>query len=91
VVYNWQLEDSVVADISGVSGLRNGDRYELRNAFDYYGTKVVENAVYDGSGQLVIEMQELPHVLPFGTGYYSDLIKAPVGPEFGAFVLIKKP
>lgn len=45
VVYNWDLMDRVEVDVSGA--LRDGDRFEVRNALDFYGPPVL-SGVYDG-------------------------------------------
>ena len=45
VVYNWDLKERVEVDVSGA--LRNGDRFEVRNARDFYGQPVL-SGVYDG-------------------------------------------
>ncbi len=45
-VYNWDLKDQVEIDVSGT--LRNGDRFEVRNARDLYGAPVL-SGVYGGS------------------------------------------
>ncbi|MGE0128173.1 MAG: right-handed parallel beta-helix repeat-containing protein [Blastocatellales bacterium] len=44
-VYNWDLKNQVEVDVS--SSLRNGDRYEVRNARNFYGQPVL-SGVYDG-------------------------------------------
>src|SRR5262245_17777312 len=44
-VYNWDLKNQVDADVSSL--LRNGDRFEVRNARDFYGEPVL-SGVYNG-------------------------------------------
>src|SRR5262245_42117393 len=44
-VYNWDLKNQVEVDLSGA--LRNGDRFEVRNARDFYGQPVL-SGVYAG-------------------------------------------
>jgi uncharacterized protein YkwD len=45
-VYNWQLRETVAVDASRY--LRKGDRYEVRNAQDYFGAPVM-TGVFDGN------------------------------------------
>ncbi len=44
-VYNWSRQESVRVDLSGL--LRQGDRFEVRNAQDYFGTPVF-SGTYSG-------------------------------------------
>src|SRR5262249_46520739 len=46
VVYNWDRKNQVELDVSGA--LRNGERFEVRNAQDFYGPPV-SSGVYDGA------------------------------------------
>src|SRR5262249_18812227 len=46
VVYNWDRKNQVEVDVSGA--LKNGDRFEVRNAQDLYGPPV-SSGVYDGA------------------------------------------
>ncbi|MGH9938706.1 MAG: CAP domain-containing protein, partial [Blastocatellia bacterium] len=43
-VYNWDLKKQIAVDVSGA--LRNGDRFEIRDARDFYGAPVL-SGVYD--------------------------------------------
>lgn len=79
-VYNWDLKQQVAVDLS--STVKVGDRYEIRNVLDLYGTPVV-SGVYDGKA-VNIPMKAM--LSPAATAYH----RAPpitVSPEFGAFVV----
>lgn len=82
-IYNWALRPSVAVDVSNV--LKPGDRYEVRNAQDFFGSPVASGS-YRG-GTIPIPMAGLSVAQPIG------LVPTPpkaVGPEFGAFVLLRK-
>lgn len=44
-VYNWSLQESVIVDLSSL--LKPGDRFEIRNAQDYFGPPVF-SGIYTG-------------------------------------------
>lgn len=83
VVYNWGRTDTVQLNASQV--LSNGDKYEVRNAQDYFAPPVL-SGTYDGSS-LSLPMRGLAVVKPFG----HDPEVAPTGPEFNVFVLTRLP
>ncbi len=78
-VYNWNLEGSVDVDLSAVLG--NGDRYEVRNAQDFFGSPVL-SGTYAG-GPLTLPLTGLSVGSPVGR-------PAPLasGPEFNVFVVV---
>src|SRR5206468_11276730 len=46
VVYNWDHQNSVDVDVSGI--LADGDGYEVRNAADFFGAPVLQGT-YSGA------------------------------------------
>lgn len=84
-IYNWAGHAAVSVDIAA-SGLTIGDRYEIRDALNYFADAVA-GGTYDGR----------PVTLPLT----ASSVSAPVGgvlfrpehpaPEFSAFVILKKP
>ena len=82
IIYNWNQSSTVDVNVSGV--LNVGDTYEVRNIANYYGP-LVKTGTY-GGGTINLNMTGLtPATAPvrFGT-------PAATGPEFNAFILIKK-
>jgi hypothetical protein len=100
VVYNWDLESSVEADLSSV--LRPGDRYEIRSVLDYFGQPVAQG-VYGrqnsllpflnwflprrGRGRVTIPMHEIGPAAPVG-----EVPTRPrsTGRTFGVFVVRRR-
>jgi hypothetical protein len=83
-VYNWAHQPQVSADIAA-AGLQNGDGYEIRDAWNFYGPPIA-TGTYQGS-PVTIPMTLTTIAPPYG----NDLTYLPVhsAPEFGAFVLLK--
>ena len=80
VVYNWQLLNQVVVDLSSV--LSVGDTYEVHHAYDIFGSPVASGQ-YDG--QLVaIPMTTVVAPTPIS---YDSAPPIAAGPEFGAFLV----
>ncbi len=80
-VFNWDLQDTVSADLSTV--LSPGDEFEVRNVQDFFGAPVVEGT-YDG-GPVALPMKGLSVAAPVGWP-----APPPTGPEFNAFVVLRK-
>ncbi len=78
-VYNWDLSNSVSVNLSSV--LTVGAVYEIRNAVDYFGTRVA-SGVFDGNS-VQIPLVGLGVTPPVGL-----LAPLPSGPEFNAFVVL---
>jgi hypothetical protein len=78
-VYNWDGLNFVNVDVSGV--LSVGDRYEVRNAQDFFGAPVL-SGTYSGAA-LTLPVTGLSIASPVGRA-------APIasGTEFNAFVLL---
>lgn len=85
VVYNWGAQTSTPVDVSGL--LAAGDRYEVRNVQDFYGTPVAQD-VYAGGGTITIPMGGVPAPLPLGR---TTPIPPQTGPLFDVFVLLRAP
>ena len=82
-IYNWDKKTTIAIPASSLGGinLKAGDRYELRNAQNYYGDVVT--GVYDGTA-LQVPMTGRSVAQPVGLSF-----KPPSSfPEFGTFVLI---
>ncbi|HET9794751.1 MAG TPA: right-handed parallel beta-helix repeat-containing protein [Thermoanaerobaculia bacterium] len=77
-VFNADRRPAAVVDLSAV--LRGGDRFEIRNAQDFYGTPVAAG-VYRGAG-VNVPLRAFPPARPVGW-------KTPpgTGPEFNVFVV----
>lgn len=81
IVYNWDGRSSVEANLSSV--LKVGDRYEIRNAQNYFAAPVLAGT-YDGNA-VRLPMTGLAVAAPVGLKS-----PAPTGPQFNVFVLIKR-
>jgi len=68
-VYNWDLKNQVEVDVSGA--LRNGDRFEVRDARNFYGPPVL-SGVYDGK-PLSLPMAGSPPAPEFGAFVVTKL------------------
>lgn len=82
VVYNWPQQAELSVDLASV-GLRNGARFEIRDAMDYFGPPVVSD-FYAGK-PVTIPLRARSMARPVGT-----LQAAPPThtlPEFGVFVV----
>jgi len=79
--YNWAHQPTVYPDVSAV--LKIGDSYEVRNAQNFYGPPVA-TGTYSG-GRISLPTTGLPSAAPVGWP-----TPAPTGPEFNAYVLLKK-
>jgi hypothetical protein len=82
IVYNWDHEKKVKVDLSKV--LPAGAAYEVRNAQDYFAEPVA-SGTYDG-GSVRLPMSDLSVARP---AFKAD-DPPPTGPEFNAFVLIRR-
>ena len=82
VIYNWPLSSSVSVDLSK-SGISVGDKYQIRDAENWYNGPVV-SGTYTGS-PVSIPMTGLPVVQPVGSVPYPPSHTAP---QFGVFVLL---
>lgn len=80
VVYNWGVEDTVTVEVGTV--LRIGDRYEIHNVQDLFGTPVA-SGTYEGS-PIRIPMAGVAPPTPLGR-----ITRTPerTGPAFDTFLL----
>src|SRR5207249_2850179 len=79
-IYNWARQSTVDVSMSGI--LNVGDRYEVRDAANYWGVPVV-NGTYNGS-PLHLPMSGLGVAVPYGWP------AAPAtGPDFNAFIVLR--
>jgi len=86
VVYNWDLADTVEADLDGV--LTVGAGYEIRNAQNYFTGPVV-SGIYDGA-PVQLPMSGVEPAQPIG----SEGAIAPsefTGKEFNVFIVRQDP
>jgi len=84
IIYNFDLLPRVAVDLSKV--LSRGDRYEIRDAQDYFGPPVATGTY---RGQAVRLPMQLTH-LTAPVGYNSSPLLQPTTPEFAVFVLLKR-
>jgi len=82
-IYNWELAPLVSVDVSRI--LTTGQRFEVRNARDFFGEPVLAGTYHGGA--VSIPMTKLSGTEPYGTGVKSQKEGAR---EFGAFVLLSK-
>jgi hypothetical protein len=82
-IYNWAKASSVQVNISS-AGLASGDGFEIRDAFNFFGSPVV-SSTYTGS-PVSIPMGGLSTATPVGNALVHP---AHTAPEFGAFILLK--
>jgi hypothetical protein len=84
-ILNWDKADKVDVDVFQ-SGLRKGDKFEVRDAQDFYGKPVVTGVYEDRP--ITIPMAGLTVAAPIGL---PDTYKTPAhtAPEFGVFVIMK--
>jgi hypothetical protein len=88
IVNNPAIGTIVTLNLS--SALTSGDRFELRNAQDYYGT-LVASGTYNGP--ISVNMATLNVATPIGYGMLSNvtpLAMMTTGPQFGVFILTRK-
>jgi hypothetical protein len=88
IVNNPASRATVTLNLS--SALANGDTFELHNAQDYYGP-LVASGTYNGP--ISINMTTLKVATPVAHGSMPNstpLAQMTSGPQFGAFILIKK-
>jgi hypothetical protein len=81
-IYNFKKQDSVIVDISSLNW-KNGDRYEVRNAQDYFGD--ILQGIYDGNQNITIPMTGHSVAVP-----YDWRVPKSTFPTFGAFVLVRR-
>ncbi len=86
VVWNWQKNNSVTLDLS-TSGLVDGDKFEIRDAQNYFGTPVV-NGTYRSFDPNVVLPLNLQVVSPI-IGNVNHLNKDHTPIEFNVFVVLK--
>jgi hypothetical protein len=84
VIYNWPRATHVSVDLS-TAGLRPGDRFEVRDAQDFFGP-VVLGGIHDGRPILV---PMIGHTAERPVGNVPR-VPSHTAPEFAAFVLIKR-
>ena len=83
IVFNWDLNDLIKVNISAV-GLRIGDRYEVRDAQNYFGAPVASGTY--GGHPIRLPMNLVEVTRPVGS---VERIPKHTAPEFAAFVIRK--
>lgn len=84
VIYNYQKLSSVSVNVAGI-GLNSGDQYELHNAQNFYGDVIT--GTYTGS-PISIPTSGRTVAKPVGSNFATP---ASTFPDFGVFVIMKKP
>jgi parallel beta-helix repeat protein len=84
IVYNWGRQGSVTVNPGAV--LKSGERYEIRNVQNYYGSPVLSGTY--GGGALTLPMQAISPPKPLGR---STATPPTTGPVFNAYVLLRRP
>ena len=82
VVYNWERKDTVVIDPKSI--LKQGDKFKIVNAQDYFGNPVVIG-VYDGK-PISLSMTGLSVAKPIGDAPCNPPVTEP---EFNVFIISK--
>lgn len=82
-IYNWDLSSSVTVSLTN-AGLTAGQRFEVRNVQDFFGTPVLSNQVYSPGMSINLPMLGLSVATPIGL----PTTPASTGPEFAAFVIV---
>ena len=83
-VFNWSGQGSVAADLS--QALTPGQRYEVRNAQDYFGNPVASGTY--GGGSITLTLTAVAPPRPIG-GSIATL--ASTGTKFNSFVVVPLP
>ena len=92
VIYNWEYTSSISIDALQMDeiGLQNGDKYEIRNAQNFFGTPVVAEATYNGGSITVPILNDSDPALPFdGNGGYYKQNMPNTAPRFNVYVIRK--
>jgi len=88
IVYNWDKKPAAEADVSCV--LKAGDKFEVRDAQNYFGKPVLEGA-YDGK-PLALPMNLTEVAQPVGeVPHLKARYSRHTAPEFAVFVVMAKP
>lgn len=82
-VYNWDASNTVTVSLAN-AGLSPGQRFEVRNVQDYFGTPVVSNQTYADGMSITLPMSGLTVATPIGLPHTPTS----TGPEFAAFVVV---
>ncbi len=85
VVYNWDQRASVAVDVSGV--VRVGDRYDVRNVQDVFGTPIAAGT-YVG-GPISIPMTGVQPPMPIGR--VAPQAAPRTAPDFDVFLITSAP
>jgi hypothetical protein len=81
VVFNWSGQGAVLADISGL--LQVGERYEVRNVQDFFGSPILSQSY--GGGAISLPMGGVNPPKPIG----GSITPPKTGPYFDVFVVSK--
>jgi hypothetical protein len=84
VVYNWDARPFVPASLAG-SGLLPGDRFEIRDAQNFYDAPLL-TGTYQPGRPVELPMSKRPVALPVGT---VANLPSHTAPDFGVFVLLR--
>ncbi len=82
-VFNWDLSSTVTVNLAN-AGLTAGQRFEVRNVQDYFGTPALSNQIYSPGMTISLPMSGLGVATPIGLSFTPSS----TGPEFAAFVIV---
>lgn len=84
-VYNWDLSDSVIADLSAITGLAVGNTVRLRSVENYFLD--YQDLILDADKKVTIDMRAISHSVVTAIGH--DFTPVTNFPEFGCFIVEK--
>jgi hypothetical protein len=82
IVYNWSRQGSVSVNVANV--LQVGDRYEVRNVQDLFGSPLASGTF--GGGTITLPMTPVSPPVPVG---FVSSPSPTTGPDFNVFLLTK--
>jgi len=87
-IYNWDRANSVAVNLS-LTGLTNGQAYEIRNAQNYFGALVL-TGTYSASSPVVNISMTSAAATAVATPIGQGSTPATTLPEFGVFVVVPR-
>lgn len=85
VIYNWDLDNTVLVDLSTTTGLAVGNTVRLRSVEDYFNC--YQDLFLDTDKKVTVNMQATGKTVATAIGH--DFTPATNFPEFGCFMVEK--